>query len=162
VLLFAFAYHRIRASYYGIALRAMHDSEDATRVVGVNSTLLKALMLLLSAFIAGVFGAFNAHTINFLEPDYAFGSTWVTLPIVAAIFGGYRTIAGPILGALAIYLADQLIFKALMPIGHQLVLGLLLVLMIALSPTGLLPLLRKLSWRRASSLLRKLQGGKDA
>ncbi len=162
VLLFALLYGRIRHSDHGLALRAMHDSEDATRVVGVNSTLLKALMLLLSAFIAGVFGAFNAHTINFLEPDYAFGSAWVTLPIVAAIFGGYRTIAGPILGALAIYLADQLIFKALMPIGHQLVLGLLLVLMIALSPSGLLPLLRKLSWRRASSLLRKLCRRKNA
>ena len=162
VLLFALLYGRIRSSHHGLALRAMHDSEDATRVVGVNNTLLKALMLLASAFMAGVFGAFNAHTINFLEPDYAFGSAWVTLPIVAAIFGGYRTIAGPIVGALAIYLADQLIFKALMPIGHQLVLGLLLVLMIVLSPTGLLPLLRKLSWRRILSFLRKLYRSNNA
>jgi branched-chain amino acid transport system permease protein len=60
VVLFALVYARIRASYYGIALRAMHDSEDATRVVGVNSTLLKGAMLMLSAFMAGVFGAVNA------------------------------------------------------------------------------------------------------
>ena len=46
VLVFAFAYARIRASYFGLALRAMHDSEDATRVVGVNSTVLKAAMLM--------------------------------------------------------------------------------------------------------------------
>jgi branched-chain amino acid transport system permease protein len=39
----------------------------------------------------GVVGAFNAHYINFLEPDYAFSALWVTIPIVAAIFGGYRT-----------------------------------------------------------------------
>ncbi len=44
----------------------------------------------------GVVGAFNAHYINFLEPDYAFSGLWVTLPIVAAIFGGYRTILGPV------------------------------------------------------------------
>lgn len=143
VLLFALAYRAIRASHYGLALRAMHDSEDATRVVGVNSSLLKGLMLMVSAFMAGVAGAFNAHYLNFLEPDYAFNGVWVTLPIVAAIFGGYRTIAGPVIGALVVYLLDQLVFKALIPTGHQLVLGGLLVAMIIFSPTGLLPLLRK-------------------
>ncbi|MBI3715606.1 MAG: branched-chain amino acid ABC transporter permease, partial [Betaproteobacteria bacterium] len=37
VLLFAWVYQRIRSSHYGLALRAMHDSEPATRVLGVNS-----------------------------------------------------------------------------------------------------------------------------
>ena len=143
ILLFALAYRAIRASHYGLALRAMHDSEDATRVVGVNNTLLKGLMLLVSAFMCGVAGAFNAHYINFLEPDYAFNGTWVTLPIVAAIFGGYRTIAGPVIGALVVYLLDQLVFKSLIPTGHQLVLGGLLVAMIVFSPSGLLSLLRR-------------------
>jgi branched-chain amino acid transport system permease protein len=143
VVVFSLAYARIRASYYGIALRAMHDSEDATRVVGVNSTLLKGAMLMVSAFMAGVFGALNAHYINFLEPDYAFSTLWVTLPIVAAIFGGYRTISGPVIGALVVYLVDQLMFKPIMPTGHQLVLGVLLVAMIVFSPSGLMSLLRK-------------------
>ncbi|MFZ3290152.1 MAG: branched-chain amino acid ABC transporter permease [Telluria sp.] len=143
VLAFAALYHFIRVSHYGLALRAMHESEDATRVVGVNSTLLKGLMLLVSAFMCGVVGAFNAHYINFLEPDYAFSGLWVTLPIVAAIFGGYRTITGPIVGAVVVYLVDQLIFKSIIPSGHQLVLGVLLVGMIVFSPEGLLSLVRK-------------------
>jgi branched-chain amino acid transport system permease protein len=149
VVLFALVYARIRASYYGIALRAMHDSEDATRVVGVNSTLLKGAMLMVSAFMAGVFGALNAHYINFLEPDYAFSTLWVTLPIVAAIFGGYRTISGPVIGALAVYLVDQLMFKPIMPTGHQLVLGVLLVAMIVFSPSGLMSLLKKRAVKHA-------------
>ncbi|HUH59542.1 MAG TPA: branched-chain amino acid ABC transporter permease [Candidimonas sp.] len=143
ILTFAAIYHYIRVSHYGLALRAMHDSEDATRVVGVNSTLLKGLMLAVSAFMCGVVGAFNAHYINFLEPDYAFSGLWVTLPIVAAIFGGYRTIVGPLVGAVVVYLVDQLIFKSVIPSGHQLVLGALLVTMIILSPEGLLSLLRR-------------------
>jgi branched-chain amino acid transport system permease protein len=145
VLAFAATYQYIRCSHYGLALRAMHESEDATRVVGVNSTLLKGLMLLVSAFMCGVVGAFNAHYINFLEPDYAFSGLWVTIPIVAAIFGGYRTITGPVIGAVVVYLVDQLIFKNIIPTGHQLVLGLLLVTMIIFSPDGLLPLMRKLT-----------------
>ncbi|MDY7548016.1 branched-chain amino acid ABC transporter permease [Glaciimonas sp. CA11.2] len=140
VVVFVWIYDRTRASYYGLALRAMQESEDATRVVGVNSTLLKAMILLLSAFMTGMIGAFNAHYINFLAPDYAFDAGWTVVPIIAAIFGGYRTIFGPLVGAAAVYLIDQLIFKSLLPSGHQIVLGILLVAMILWSPTGLVPL----------------------
>lgn len=134
-------YHLIRRSPYGLALKAMHDSEDATRVVGVNSTLLKAWMLAVSAFITGVVGAFNAHYINFLEPDYAFAGQWTTLAIVSAIFGGYRTVTGPLAGAVVVYLVDQLAFKPILPQGHQIVLGALLGAMILFSPGGLIPML---------------------
>jgi branched-chain amino acid transport system permease protein len=145
VLVFAVAYALIRRSPHGLALRAMHDSDDATRVVGVNNTLLKGMMLLVSAFMCGVVGAFNAHYINFLEPDYAFSALWVTIPIVAAIFGGYRTITGPLVGAVVVYLVDQLIVKNILPSGHQMVLGVVLVAMIIASPDGLLALVRKLT-----------------
>jgi branched-chain amino acid transport system permease protein len=137
VLAFALAYHFLRRSYIGLALRAMHESEDATRVVGVNSVMLKLSMLMLSALMTGLVGAFNAHYINFLEPDYAFNSSWAVVPIIAAIFGGYRTIFGPLAGAVVVYLADQFILKNLLPTGHQIVLGMLLVAMIIVSPGGL-------------------------
>ncbi|MAF05885.1 MULTISPECIES: branched-chain amino acid ABC transporter permease [unclassified Herbaspirillum] len=155
VAVFALVYARVRESHYGLALRAMHESEDATRVVGVNSTVLKGMMLLLSAFMCGVVGAFNAHYISFLEPDYAFSALWVTIPIVAAIFGSYRSITGPVVGAVVVYLLDQLVFKNIIPSGHQLVLGALLVAMIVFSPDGLLPLLRKLGKGKSA-------GGKHA
>jgi len=149
IVIFAFIYDRIRNSYYGFALKAMHESEDATRVVGVHSTMLKAMMLFLSAFMTGVIGAFNSHYINFLEPDYAFNSGWTMLPVVAAIFGGYRTLTGPLVGAVVIYTVDQLFFKNYIPSGHQIILGALLGVMILFSPDGLMPLItKKLRWRR--------------
>jgi branched-chain amino acid transport system permease protein len=143
VLAFCVIYATVRRSDYGVALRAMHDSEDATRVVGVNSVMLKAWMLLLSAFMTGMIGAFNAHIINFLEPDYAFNSSWSVLPIVAAIFGGYRTVTGPMIGAVVIYLVDQLVFKAMLSSGHQIILGAVLAAMILFAPDGLLSLFKK-------------------
>jgi branched-chain amino acid transport system permease protein len=42
-----------------------------------------------------------------------------------------------------VYLIDQLIVKSIIPTGHQLVLGVLLVAMIVASPDGLLALVRK-------------------
>jgi branched-chain amino acid transport system permease protein len=143
VLAFALIYELIRRSPQGLALRAMHDSEDATRVVGVNNTLLKGAMLIVSSFMCGVVGAFNAHYINFLEPEYAFSALWVTIPIVAAIFGGYRSITGPLVGAVVVYLVDQLFVKSFLPSGHQLILGVVLVAMIVASPDGLFGLVRK-------------------
>lgn len=133
----ALTYLAVKRSHVGTALRAMAESEDATRVVGVNATLLKAWMLLLSAFITGLFGAMNAHIINFLEPDYAFSGNWSILPIIAAIFGGYRTILGPVAGAVLIYLFDQVVAKELLPVGHQIILGILLAGMILVAPNGL-------------------------
>jgi len=143
VVLLAVCYDRVRRSYSGLALRAMQDSEAATSVLGVPVFRLKATMLLLSAFATGVFGAFNAHVIGFLQPDYAFSGDWSILPMVAAIFGGYRTVTGPIVGAIAIYLLDQLVFKNLVPQGHQIVLGILLCAMILFSPRGLVPIITR-------------------
>lgn len=145
LLIAVLAYKLIRDSYWGLALKAMHDTEDATRVIGVPSTLLKAAMLAVSAFITGVVGAYNAHVIGFLEPNYAFSGLWTVLPIVAAMVGGYRTLSGPIVGAALIYLLDQLVFKNILPQGHQIMFGIMLGAMILLSPAGLLPLLARLA-----------------
>ncbi|MFG1418259.1 branched-chain amino acid ABC transporter permease [Xanthobacter sp. V0B-10] len=144
VVLFAVVYVLLRRSHVGTALRAIAESEDATRVVGVNATLLKSWMLFLSAFIAGVFGALNAHIIGFLEPDYAFSGIWSVMPIIAAVFGGYRTVLGPVCGAVVIYLFDQVIAKSLIPVGHQILLGILLAVMVLLAPNGLAGLAARL------------------
>lgn len=149
VILFAIVYVLIRRSYVGTALRAIADSEDATRVVGVNATLLKTWMLLLSAFIGGVFGALNAHIIGFLEPDYAFSGVWSVMPIIAAVFGGYRSVLGPIFGAVVIYMFDQVVAKSLIPVGHQILLGIVLAVMVLAAPNGLTGLAARLFPRAA-------------
>ncbi len=148
VTLFVLVYWRLHKSDYGMALRAMHESQEAATVVGVNSTLLKGLMLMLAAFMAGLVGAFNAHFISFLDPDYAFSVNWSMLPIIAAIIGGQRTILGPIGGAVIVYLFDQLLLKSWLPTGHEMVLGALLAAVIILSPAGIWPLLTQ-RWRRS-------------
>ena len=149
VALCALAYVAVWRSHVGLALRAIAESEDATRVVGVNSVLLKSMMLLLSAFITGVFGALNAHIIGFLEPDYAFSGIWSVMPIIAAIFGGYRTVVGPIGGAVVIYLFDQVVAKGLIAVGHQIILGFVLVVMVLAAPNGLVGLLKAKGGRHA-------------
>ncbi len=148
MLLATAAYDAVSRSTYGLALRAMEESELATRAVGVPSVRLKAAVLLGSAFFTGLMGALNAHVIGFLEPPYAFSGDWTLLPVVGAILGGYRTLWGPALGALAMFLSDQILFKALLPYGHQLLLGVVLGAVILLRPDGIASLLPR-SLRRA-------------
>jgi branched-chain amino acid transport system permease protein len=105
----------------------------------------------LSAFITGLFGALNAHIIGFLEPDYAFSGLWSVLPIIASVFGGYRTVLGPVGGAVVIYLFDQVVAKGLIAVGHQILLGVLLVVMVLLAPNGLLGLWRRRGGSRAQA-----------
>ncbi|MFG1266132.1 branched-chain amino acid ABC transporter permease [Xanthobacter sp. YC-JY1] len=159
VVVFALVYMALRRSHVGTALRAIADSEDATRVVGVNATVLKTWMLLLSAFIAGVFGALNAHIIGFLEPDYAFSGIWSVMPIIAAVFGGYRSVLGPIFGAVVIYLFDQVIAKSLIPVGHQILLGIVLAIMVLLAPNGLSGLVARFLPRLAGRGLSNAEKG---
>ena len=89
----------------------------------------------------------KADTISIIP----FSALWVTIPIVAAIFGGYRTITGPLIGAVVVYLVDQLVVKNLLPSGHQMILGVVLVAMIIASPDGLLALVKKLGRKNAAT-----------
>ncbi|MBC8017505.1 MAG: branched-chain amino acid ABC transporter permease, partial [Verrucomicrobia bacterium] len=53
-------------SRVGRALRAVHDSEVAAQVVGVNARLLKVQIFALSAVISSVAGSLYAHTMTFV------------------------------------------------------------------------------------------------
>lgn len=143
-------YALLRRSVHGLALSAMGETEDATRVLGVHTTVLKTWVLLLSAFLTGLAGAFNAHFIHFLDPEYAFSGTWSLLPTVAALMGGARTVTGPVVGAVFAYLADQLVFKPLIGHGHEIVYGLLLVFVVLFSPDGLLFIFKRRRAPRAA------------
>ena len=48
----------------------------------------------------------------FLSPDTAFDGSWSVMPIVASLFGGMRTLIGPMVGALVITVVDEFVAKA--------------------------------------------------
>ncbi|WP_297322210.1 branched-chain amino acid ABC transporter permease [uncultured Bartonella sp.] len=149
ILVIVLIYSLILKSRSGLALKAISESEDACLVVGVNAVKLKFFILLLSAFIAGIIGAFNTHIVGSINPDDAFSSNWSLLPIIAAIFGGARTLWGPVIGAVVVYLFDQIVAKEFFAIvfntsvGHQIILGIILALLILIAPNGLLSIFAK-------------------
>lgn len=138
-------------SRIGRALRAVHDSEVAARVLGVNVRLLKVQIFTLSAVISSIAGSLYAHTMTFISPA-SFGFNFSVELVTMVIVGGLGSIYGPLVGAAILTLLPEFL-----RVFHDLdivIYGLLLIVMTMYLPTGLVGGLTKVS-ASLGSLYRK-------
>jgi branched-chain amino acid transport system permease protein len=78
----------------GTALYAIGQNEEAVAGSGLSPTKLKAVAFLVSAFIAGLGGAFLVHYNGSLAPRALFDINFVFTILVAVLIGGAGTIIG--------------------------------------------------------------------
>lgn len=121
-------------SRIGRALRAIHDSEVAARVMGVNARLLKVQIFALSAGLSAVAGSLYAHTMTFVAPA-SFGFNFSVELVTMVIIGGLASIYGSLLGALLLTLLPELL-RAFQDYDI-IVYGALLIVMTMYLPGGL-------------------------
>jgi branched-chain amino acid transport system permease protein len=124
-------------SKIGRAFEAIREDEDAARIMGIDVTAYKMWTLVLSAALAGLAGALNAHYSSFIGPaEYGF-DTAVTI-LSYAILGGVSTPVGPVVGAAILTLLPEL----LRPLhDFRLVFnGLIIMLVVIFLPKGILGL----------------------
>jgi branched-chain amino acid transport system permease protein len=121
-------------SRIGRALRAIHDSETAARVMGVNASLLKVQIFALSALISAVAGSLYAHTMTFISPA-SFGFNFSVELVTMVIIGGLGSIYGSLLGAALLTMLPE--FLRAFQDYDIMTYGLLLVLMTMFMPGGL-------------------------
>ncbi len=124
-------------SKIGRAFEAIREDEDAARAIGVNVAAYKLSALVVSAALAGLAGALNAHFSSFIGPnEYGF-DTAVTI-LSYAILGGVTTPLGPVLGAVVLSALPEV----LRPLhDFRLVFnGLVIVLVVIFLPRGILGL----------------------
>jgi branched-chain amino acid transport system permease protein len=121
-------------SRIGRALRAIHDSETAARVLGVNVRLLKVQIFAISAIISAVAGSLYAHTMTFISPA-SFGFNFSVEIVTMVIIGGLGSIYGSLIGAAILTLLPEFLraFNDL----DIVIYGLLLILMTMYLPEGL-------------------------
>lgn len=121
-------------SRIGRALRAIHDSEIAARVMGVNAHLLKVQIFALSAFISAIAGSLYAHTMTFVSPA-SFGFHFSVELVTMVIIGGLGSIYGSLLGAALLTLLPEML-RAFQ--DYDIVFyGLILILVTMFMPGGL-------------------------
>ena len=122
-------------SRIGRALRAIHDSEVAARVMGVNARLLKVQIFTVSALISALAGSLYAHTMTFIAPA-SFGFNFSVELVTMVIIGGLGSIYGSFLGAAILTLLPE--FLRVFHDFDIVIYGLLLVVMTMFMPGGLI------------------------
>ncbi len=122
----------------GRALQAIHGSEIAARVVGVDATAFKVRVFVLSAALASVLGSVTAHYVGFLTPGVAGFFHSIEL-VTMVVVGGMASVFGAILGAVILTMLPQLL--AAFEGWETVVFGAILMLTMIFLPKGLVPTL---------------------
>lgn len=122
-------------SRVGRALRAIHGSEAASGVLGVNISRYKVGIFVLSALYAALAGWLYAHYITFISPSsftFMFSVKLVTMVVV----GSLGSLWGAIFGAALLTSLPEILY-----VFHNyetLVFGIILIVVMIFMPRGLL------------------------
>lgn len=125
-------------SPFGRALRALHGSEVASQVVGVNVVRYKVSIFVLSAFSASIMGSISAHYIGFITPNFADFFHSIEL-VTMVVIGGMASVYGSIVGAVLLTALPQAL--ATFEGWETVVFGAILMLCMIFMPRGLVPTL---------------------
>ena len=93
-------------SPFGRALRALHGSEVASQVVGVNIVRYKVAIFVMSAVFASLMGSITAHYIGFVTPNFADFFHSIEL-VTMVVVGGMASVFGSIVGAVLLTALPQ-------------------------------------------------------
>jgi branched-chain amino acid transport system ATP-binding protein len=124
---------RLRYGGWGVAMRAVRDSEIAAQSVGLDPLRLKATSFILSAVLAGLAGGIFTPLNGFISPG-SFPFSQSILFILAVVVGGSGTILGPVVGAAIVVLLPE--FLADMAEYRLLLFGALLLGVLWAAPRG--------------------------
>lgn len=134
----------------GFGLACIRQNEDASNIVGVDATSYKVAAFTLSAILVGPAGAIYASWVNYIEPSDAFDVLLSVKPIVMVILGGAGTLYGPIVGAVAFLVLEEVVWSNVLTF-HSGILGILIVLLVLFMPKGLMRVTAKRLFRRQAA-----------
>ena len=136
----------LRRSRWGHALAGVGADEERAETLGINTALVKIATFALSAAFMGAAGAAMAPRWTYLDPQ-VFNPFVSFQTVIMALLGGATTVVGPIVGAVFIGLASEILllkFRYLYMLG----LGVTLIVVVLALPDGLVSLGRRPSASR--------------
>jgi urea transport system permease protein len=134
-------------SRFGRLLVAVRDDENRVRFIGYNPVVIKTLVFILSAGIAGLAGALFVPQVGIISPKQLDIVASIEIVIWVAV-GGRGTLVGPIVGALLVNIGKSNISTAY-PDIWQLFMGSLFIGVVLLFPRGVIGTLQDLIKRFA-------------
>jgi branched-chain amino acid transport system permease protein len=143
----------VKKSKFGLGLFAIREDEDAAVVLGVNTTVYKAIIYSVSAFLPAIAGALMFFKNGMIDPSIAFEFMLSLEGIVMLMLGGQGTVVGAALGA-GLYerLRSYLLTSPKLSNFHLVIAGGLLLMVILFAPGGLIGWLYRL-WPKSSEVV---------
>jgi len=145
----------ILGSYFGRVLIGIRENEARVELLGYSAPLYKTAIFTIAAAMAGLAGCLFANWAEIVTPGvFSLGQSAEV--IIWTIVGGLGTLAGPIIGAVALGYLKLLLGQQTL-IDNSLVLGAILILVVLLLPSGLLPALTRWRTRRSHAQVNRRQ-----
>ncbi len=127
----------ISRAKFGYYLMAIREDEDTALSVGIDATRNKLAALLVSAALTALAGSLYASIFLFIVPDQVFALDVSNEIAIVAMLGGAGTVLGPIVGSVVLETASE-VFKNTFKEAHQLIFGVLLVVVVLFLPGGIM------------------------
>lgn len=129
----------------GLAMRAMRDAAPAAEVLAVDMHGLKTAMFIICAVLGSIAGSLFAHYVSFVSVQ-SFTVEKSIMFLLVPVVAGVHSVFGIVVGAVFVALVPEL----LSGLGdmHQVLFGLVLVLVVTVVPGGLTGVVKQLRLRR--------------
>ena len=138
---------RLKRSRYGRGWEAIREDELAAETMGVNTAVMKLKAFAGGAFIAGAAGALFASFQDSVFPNN-FDFPQLVIVYCMVILGGLGNVAGVILGAVVLSILPE--FLREYGAYRMMFYGLILIVLMALRPQGIMGSIRFLSKAKRS------------
>ena len=121
---------------FGRAVRAIGDDEEVSKVVGINTTVIVAVVFFVGAIYASFAGILSGHD-TAIQPRM--GLLLLLKGWIASVVGGIGNLYGAILGGFVLGVIEQFAIWDLAGEWKDVVAFVLLILFLSFWPRGLLP-----------------------
>ena len=127
----------LRRTRFGAALVAIREDELGAEMRGIATTRLKVATFCFAGASTGLFGGLWAYQNTFVDPDIAFTEVRTIDAIMGTLLGGLGTVAGPVVGSVALYWLREVLWANLLDY-HLVAQGVLLILIVLFVPRGIM------------------------
>ena len=153
LLLTMFVTNRVVHSRVGRAFIAIRDNEDLAQSSGINTFWYKMLSFSIASFFAGIAGALYSSYHSMMSPGDCGIMVFLQI-MVACVIGGMGTPLGPVLGAIFVVVAPEVLRVA--QVYYYLIFGVVLIIITIFAPKGIMGLITSLQVRLKARGSRKM------
>ena len=133
---FVFLLFLLRMTSFGKAVRAIGDDEEVSKVVGINTTVIIAIVFFIGAIYAAMAGLLSGHD-TAIQPRM--GLLLLLKGWIASVVGGIGNLYGAIVGGFALGMIEQFGIWDLAGEWKEVISFMVLILFLSFWPKGLLP-----------------------